>query len=740
MGGIKVKIFKKAAAFLAAVFIFTATVISGMPVKAAVVLPKVKFIGFEHSPLMVGDKETIYLSSDYSGQVQYRVYLYTENTKKYEELTRGYSKAVKGNSPYTLSPGKTYALGKYKVIVYVRRSGVTGAYKDARTSYDTQYTAFLSCVPKSSNRIYGNGDMEIEKDVYSVGEKVVVNGIKDIGVGGMPGPYYYKLHIFNVTTGKWTNDVLPYRSQVEWTPTEPGQYVLDVWAVADKSTYLSKANADPAGKYYQVWKLKAITVKSQEKYIKVSTDTQVMKSSGGEYDERWVLSGQTFAVYDEINGYYRIKAGKIYGYIPVENADVLQSKPADKVTAGWQNVTYDYGNPALYDDASDYANRKSTELGLKVLSPTWMYVKGDITNPSSIYAGEIIDREYVRRAHANGYEVWPMFSIGNNNLDPATASKLANAVFTNVTVRNKVMDEVIDAALEADADGINIDFEALGSIAANKDGFTAFVKDLSAKLRAIGVGVSVDITVPVSNSIYSSFYDRPTLAQYADYLILMGYDEHYSTSAQPGSMGSYPWVNDAITKIIAQGVSANKLVLGAPFYTRDYGIVEVTNPVSYNSVIAARGTAVYSTMSLDSASKLSDISQGQVLERTGVSPDGKWYTVKFNSAQAYIPEADVVAVPANGKGMWVFSSESLKMPEAMERVNEYSGSTEMDNNAKQMVATYYKDGIKHVIWLETLDSMNWRIDLANQYGLKGAAAWKLGDESPEIWDAFNRLN
>jgi spore germination protein YaaH len=54
-----------------------------------------------------------------------------------------------------------------------------------------------------------------------------------------------------------------------------------------------------------------------------------------------------------------------------------------------------------------------------------------------------------------------------------------------------------------------------------------------------------------------------------DYMMVMTYDEHWSTSPIAGSVSSLPWVEEGIAQIIEEdGVPASKIVMGIPFYTR----------------------------------------------------------------------------------------------------------------------------------------------------------------------------
>ena len=79
-------------------------------------------------------------------------------------------------------------------------------------------------------------------------------------------------------------------------------------------------------------------------------------------------------------------------------------------------------------------------------------------------------------------------------------------------------------------------------------------------------------------------------------------------------------------------------------------------------------------------------------------------------------------------------SSSIKMQTALDRISSYGGTTYYDSASRQQVGTYYKDGTKHIVWLENTESMSWRMDFVNSYDLPGTAAWQLYQETPDIWN------
>lgn len=247
-------------------------------------LPKINFLGIEHSPLVEGDNESFYITSDYEGLVQYRAWMKKLGNNSWEDITKGYMEAIDAKTPYIISPDRKFTEGKYQISVWVKRAGIDGVSKNDNGTYDAYYISNLNCVKKDdNNRVYVNGSMEMEKTEYQLGEEVVISGINNIG--GIQGPYKYKLHYFspNKANGKdsgWEKNITDYNDKIVWTPTEAGIYVLDVHVNTEKSTtwntYLKRKKEnklnDVSGTY-EAWKLKIITVKAAENPEGTGTST-----------------------------------------------------------------------------------------------------------------------------------------------------------------------------------------------------------------------------------------------------------------------------------------------------------------------------------------------------------------------------------------------------------------------------------------------------------------------------------
>ena len=68
------------------------------------------------------------------------------------------------------------------------------------------------------------------------------------------------------------------------------------------------------------------------------------------------------------------------------------------------------------------------------------------------------------------------------------------------------------------------------------DDYIQFIRELSIECRKNGIVLSVDTYVMQA---YNEFYNREGIAEAADYLIIMGYDEHWAGDSSAGSVAIY---------------------------------------------------------------------------------------------------------------------------------------------------------------------------------------------------------
>ena len=189
--------------------------------------------------------------------------------------------------------------------------------------------------------------------------------------------------------------------------------------------------------------------------------------------------------------------------------------------------------------------------GINVVVPTWF----SLTDSEGAY-DSFADASYVAKLHEKGIQVWASLENVNH-----TKSVNNTRLFSRTSVRQKLISSLIADAETYDLDGINLDIESLTQTAGGH--YVEFIRELSTACRKAGLILSIDNYVPAS---YNAFYNRREQGRVADYLIIMGYDEHYSGS-DPGSVASYPFVRAGIEDTLAE-VPKEKVINAFPFYTR----------------------------------------------------------------------------------------------------------------------------------------------------------------------------
>ncbi len=212
-------------------------------------------------------------------------------------------------------------------------------------------------------------------------------------------------------------------------------------------------------------------------------------------------------------------------------------------------------NLAWHQTTSYEANEKITELlegttGINVISPTWFALSDNEGNFTSL--GQ---KGYVDLLHQQGIEVWGLISNFEHDVD-------TSEVLNYTSRRQNCIKKLIKASKKLGLDGINLDFEQISK--EDGEGYIQFVRELSVACRKNNLVFSIDNYVPTG---YTAHYNRKEQGIFADYIVIMGYDEHYSGSQVAGSVASIGFVKEGIEMTTAQ-VDPSKVINAIPFYTR----------------------------------------------------------------------------------------------------------------------------------------------------------------------------
>lgn len=276
-----------------------------------------------------------------------------------------------------------------------------------------------------------------------------------------------------------------------------------------------------------------------------------------------VQQGDKVTVLEQMETWSKVKtADSIIGYVENKRlSDIRNEQPIPvtdyeepeytsvtrdyKINLGWHVIAGTAGNDTL---GSVTANTK----GLNVISPTWFKLSDNNGGFTSFATSE-----YVNKAHDMGLEVWALIE----NIEYKSSIDMY-AILSSTSVRTQLIENLINTVLEYDIDGINVDFEQISMDCGEH--YIEFIRELSIPCREHGIVLSVDNYVPTG---YTDHYDRREQGIVADYVIIMGYDEHYAGSEVAGSVASIDYVEEGIAKTVEQ-VPANKVINAVPFYTR----------------------------------------------------------------------------------------------------------------------------------------------------------------------------
>nr|WP_311148053.1 glycosyltransferase [Prevotella pallens] len=225
-------------------------------------------------------------------------------------------------------------------------------------------------------------------------------------------------------------------------------------------------------------------------------------------------------------------------------------------------------------DKRAYLSLKNNIKHLNMVLPEWFFI-----NPNTDQLESRIDKKALKLMRSAGIPILPMLT---NNYGAKFRSEPIVRIMNNQEKRMALIKQLADQCEQYGFTGINLDLEDL-NITDNVPLIT-LVKDFATVFHARGLYVTQAIAA------FNDDYDMQELAKYDDYLFLMAYDEHNSTS-QPGAISSQRWVEKA-TDWAAKNVPNDKIVLGLAAYGYDWTEGKpVGSTVSFDQIIATAQNA-----------------------------------------------------------------------------------------------------------------------------------------------------
>lgn len=271
-----------------------------------------------------------------------------------------------------------------------------------------------------------------------------------------------------------------------------------------------------------------------------------------------VNKGTELRLLEELENWYKVATNDGYiGYIEKKKVGKPQEAVFERGFAAEQYTYLTVDKPinmvwhqvTSMEANAYFAEATANMTGVNVISPTWFYLTDTAGNIANIASAD-----YVAQAHEKGLQVWGL--VDNFTQEVSTTETLSNT-----SSRQNLISQLIQAALNVGMDGLNVDFESLSEDVGIH--FLQFLRELSIECHKNNLILSVDNPVPQD---FTSHYDRAEQGKVVDYVIIMGYDEHY-VGSEAGSVASLPWVEQGIIDTLAE-VPAERVINAVPFYTR----------------------------------------------------------------------------------------------------------------------------------------------------------------------------
>lgn len=373
----------------------------------------------------------------------------------------------------------------------------------------------------------------------------------------------------------------------------------------------------------------------------------------------------------------------IVGYLKSKwlNASTVKTLTSDYVPEEFTHIKKDYAiNMVWHQVTSQDVNNTISSLlqntkGVNVVAPTWYYLNDNNGNIVSL-----ANSDYVSYCHQNNVEVWALFS----NLENTEVN--TTEVLTHTSKRENLINNLISEAIQYDLDGINVDLESIDP--AVGDAYIQFIRELSLKCANNNIVLSVDNYVPSS---YTAFYNRTEQALFADYVVIMAYDEYYAGCEQAGPVASIGFVTDGVTNTLKE-VPASQIILGMPFYTR----VWCETPIADETASA-------------------DDSSDETADTGDASPED-------GASDSYV--------------LYDLTSYATNMSEVSNLLSANGVTPTWWEDYGLYYAEYENNGSTYKIWIENAASLEEKLKVLKENGLAGGSFWKLGLETSDVWDTI----
>lgn len=343
---------------------------------------------------------------------------------------------------------------------------------------------------------------------------------------------------------------------------------------------------------------------------------------------------------------YIAKTDWVHGFYAISSyAQKELSQDMDAVSVGWSRMSYSADQGAYLNTTSADRNEYNIPQGYEAITS---YFK---ENQTKTHLSVYMDTSTQVTTAVGSRDICSAIL-----LDSAQRTKAVNAIISELTVDYSTVGY-------NPYSGVTIDFEGMKGTAL-KEGFNAFLTELSTALKPLGKTLYVAVQPATSDGIYYDAYDYRTIGQLADKVILMAHDFNETTMPQ-NLIGSEYYKNTPVT----------------PFPSIYYALKVITNE----------------NTGIQDASKIA-------LAISFDSVGWELQNAKLSSTASVSPPPSTIYTRLKGGAVMGYS----------------------DVYRNPYITYTTEEGKSIFLWYEDERSINDKLQLAKLFGIKGVSFWRLG--------------
>ncbi|MFM9911174.1 MAG: polysaccharide deacetylase family protein [Chitinophagaceae bacterium] len=209
---------------------------------------------------------------------------------------------------------------------------------------------------------------------------------------------------------------------------------------------------------------------------------------------------------------------------------------------------------------------------LNMVVPEWFFI-----DPATDTLRTDIDLNALALMKKSNVKIIPL--INNINEKKGTGEfdgNIIHRILHNPVKKERLINDIVKYINRYQLHGINIDFEEFKE--KGDEPIIAFQKELYERLHPMGLLVTQDI-MP-----YNEDFNLKELSKYNDYMFLMAYDEHYSTSV-PGAISSQQWIEKVLDET-SKEIPSEKIIMCFAGYGYDWPQNTEATTVTYQQALS----------------------------------------------------------------------------------------------------------------------------------------------------------